>query len=443
MATPQNKELVYNDVLNYLYNSTPLYQQQKRRDIKKMGLEKIAALCKELGYPERRFKAVHIAGTNGKGSTSHALASILQAAGYKTGLYTSPHVTDFRERIRLNGKVISKSYVIDFVHKHKKCFEQIRVSFFEMTVALAFSFFAANKADIAVIEVGLGGRLDATNVLLPEVSIITNISFDHTAILGDTLSKIAYEKAGIIKPYTPVVIGEYHEETATVFEQVATAQKAPLVYAVATYQVDLLAHTQKQLVVEIKKEGKCWLSELIFDGGGLYQCKNIPGILSGVDILTKRGFIIDEQALRLGLSTLKGSTGLLGRWQILSSHPRIIADAAHNRAGIHQVVYQLNQLSYNQLHLIFGMGRKPVKEAMAMLRLLPEQATYYFVQAQAPGSMEIEELKKLASEAGLRGAMYCSAREALEQAKKHVTDPEDMIIITGSIYIIAEVLANK
>lgn len=429
----------YEKTLDYLYTSLPAYQRQGQKAIKKMGLEKITHLCNELGHSEKKFKSIHVAGTNGKGSTSHALASVLQAAGYKTGLYTSPHIKDFRERIRMNGKVISKGYVIDFIHKHRSLFEKVQASFFEMSVALAFSFFAEKKIDIAVIEVGLGGRLDATNIIVPEVAVITNISREHTNILGSTLEKIAFEKAGIIKSNVPVVISEYQQPTASVFEKVVKVKHAALIYASACYQVELVTQRDGYLVVHIRQGEKMWLHDLIFDGGGFYQINNIPGILGAIAVLNKKGWAIQDTTIRSGLSTIKQRTGLLGRWQVVSDEPKVIVDAAHNSAGIKQVIKQLSSLSYNKLHIILGLVKKSIEEITAILNVLPLDATYYFVQAHTPRAMDTKKLVDLASSQGLQGISYNNVHRGLTQAQTNA-NKEDVIFIGGSIYIVAEVL---
>lgn len=380
----------------------------------KADLNNTLDLSEYLNHPEHSFKSIHVAGTNGKGSTSHMLASVLQEAGYKVGLYTSPHLKDFRERIKVNGKMISKRSVSSFVQNHIAFFESKQLSFFEMTVGLAFDYFRKQKIDIAVIEVGMGGRLDSTNVITPEVSVITNIGKDHTQFLGDTLEKIAIEKGGIIKPNIPVVIGETQTETQSVFKEIAAEKQAEIIFAdtqvLSFYPTDLL---------------------------GEYQKKNQKTVLSVLNILKEKQWKITESHIAQGLKQVVENTGLLGRWQILSQCPKIICDTAHNKEGLELVFAQLRKEPYSQLHIILGMvGDKDVNSVLA---IFPKDASYYFCTPNIPRGLPVEILSKKAMEIGLEGASYTSVLEALNRAKSQA-GANDVIYIGGSTFVVAEVL---
>lgn len=390
-----------------------MYQRQGAAAYK-MDLSNIKRLSAYLGNPHTQFKAVHIGGTNGKGSTSHMLASILQEAGYAVGLYTSPHLKDFRERIRINGIPISKQMVIHFIRKHKAFFEAENCSFFEMTVALAFSVFARKKVDIAIIEVGLGGRLDATNIILPELSVITNIGLDHTQFLGNTLEQIAGEKAGIIKRNTPVVIGEYQDETINVFENIATAKNASLHKAYTKAYPDLKS-----------------------DLKGSYQMVNKQTVQCAVEVLMQLGWKIKGEHLKSGLSQVIRNTGILGRWQSLGEDPQLICDTAHNREGLLYVLKQLEEMTYAQLHIVLGVVSD--KKLETILPLFPSSAIYYFCKPDIARGMEANKLRTLGLGYDLKGAVYESVQKALCQAKR-MAEREDLIFIGGSTFVVAEIL---
>jgi dihydrofolate synthase/folylpolyglutamate synthase len=402
----------------------------------KPGLKNILELCELLGNPQHKFKSIHIAGTNGKGSCSHMLASVFQEAGYKTGLFTSPHLKRFTERVRINGKEISEARVVDFVAKYKKDFERIKPSFFEMTVALAFDYFADEKVDFAVIETGLGGRLDSTNIIHPVVSLITNISYDHEKILGATLPLIASEKAGIIKPGTPVVINEMQEEVFEVFHQKAKDLLAPLFVATDTYKVNEYYTQNGKFYGNVYRENKPYMEDLCLDLGGNYQAKNIPGVLMVVEILERSGYYLDKNNVHFGLQKVTGNTGLKGRWQQLAESPLTICDTAHNPSGIEQVVAQLKTLKYKKLHFVFGTVND--KNPQKILKLLPQDAIYYFTKPNIPRGLNAETLLVLGGGQGLFGKVYPSVKEAVSAAKANASK-EDVIFIGGSNFVVAEV----
>ena len=430
----------YQETLDYMYAALPMFQRIGSAAYK-ADLNNTLALCKRLGNPENKFKSIHITGTNGKGSTSHMLASILQAAGLKTGLYTSPHLKDFRERIKINGEMIPQQYVINFVNEHKNYFEELHPSFFEMTVGLAFDYFAKEKVDIAVIEVGLGGRLDSTNVITPEVSVITNISFDHMSLLGDTLEKIAAEKAGIIKPGIPVVIGETQEATAGIFAEKAKQGQSPIVFADVAYSAQSARQKEEgnrlYLYMDVEKEGAVIYTNLQSELLGLYQLKNIPTVLAAVEQLNKKGYALPEITVRMGIKQVVSSTGLLGRWQVLSQRPLVIADTGHNEAGIKEVLMQLNLTPHDRLHLVIGMVND--KDISTVLDLLPKDAEYYFCKANIPRGLPAAELQAAARVRGLQGAAYETVAAALDAAKNKAT-VSDLILIGGSTFTVAEVV---
>lgn len=432
--------LSYQETLDYMYAQLPMFHRIGSAAYK-ADLDNTIALCARLGNPEKKFRSIHVAGTNGKGSTSHLLASILQAAGLKVGLYTSPHLKDFRERIKINGAFISQAYVTEFVSQHKNYFEQLQPSFFEMTVGLAFDYFATEQVDIAVIEVGLGGRLDSTNVIHPEVSLITNISYDHMALLGHTLEKIAGEKAGIIKPHVPVVIGETQPASSPVFRERAAMQQAPLVFADEVYKAvrprQQVKEGQLYLCIDIEKEGKLVYKDLQSELLGLYQLKNIPTVLAAVDLLNQKGFQLTEAIVRKGMQTVIGSTGLLGRWQVLGQEPLIIADTGHNEAGIKEVLAQVKVTPHQRLHMVIGMVND--KDISGVLGLLPNDAIYYFCKANIPRALPANELQRLAQEKGLLGTVHDTVAAALQAAKNKAT-PGDLILIGGSTFTVAEVV---
>lgn len=429
----------YQETLDYLFSQLPMFQRIGSAAYK-ANLDNTVAICKLLSNPENKFKSVHIAGTNGKGSTSHFLASILQSAGLKVGLYTSPHLKDFRERIKINGVPIPKQCVIDFVEKYKTDFEKIEPSFFEMTIGLAFDYFRLQKVDIAVIEVGLGGRLDSTNVITPELSIITNISVDHTALLGDTLQKIAIEKAGIIKPGIPVVIGESQTESKIIFIEKAKKNNATLIFADRIFNATNVHHSQNNklhLAMDIEKEGQLLYKNLESELLGLYQQKNIPTVLSAVEVLNSKGYHISDGNIREGIKNVIKQTGLLGRWQILSHNPLVIADTGHNEAGIKEVLNQIKSTPHCQLHFVLGMVND--KDISAILSLLPKDARYYFCKAGIPRALDDEELATKAKGAELKGEAFGTVSNALAIAIGNAK-PDDLVFVGGSTFTVAEVI---
>lgn len=409
----------YQDTLDYLYNSTPMFQQVGAGAYK-AGLENTWALDEHFGYPHRSYRTIHIAGTNGKGSCSHTLAAILQHAGYRVGLYTSPHLIDFRERIRVNGQPVPEEYVVRFVEEERGFFEPLHPSFFELTTAMAFRYFAEEKVDVAVIEVGLGGRLDCTNVIRPDLSIITNISMDHVQFLGDTLEKIAGEKAGIIKPGVPVVIGETTPETRPVFLKKAREERAPIYFA-------------EEEVQELHPD---WDYEL----KGAYQVKNRRTLLAALPLLRGVGYRIREEDVRAGFARVVELTGLMGRWQQLQEHPSLVCDTGHNVGGIAYVAGQLRQQACRQLHIVIGMVND--KDIRGVLALLPREAVYYFTQASVKRALPAAELARLAAEAGLKGDCFPDVPSAVRAAQKKSL-PEDFIFVGGSTFIVADLLANR
>ncbi|GAB2469186.1 folylpolyglutamate synthase [Hymenobacter qilianensis] len=430
--------MTYAETLAYLYEQLPMFQRVGAAGYKE-GLGNTEVLAEALGHPERRFRSVHVAGTNGKGSSSHMLAAVLQAAGYKVGLYTSPHLREFTERIKINGQELPPSYLVAFVEQWRPLFEEVKPSFFEMCVALAFQYFAEEKVDIAIVEVGLGGRLDSTNIITPLVSLITNISFDHQALLGDTLPLIAAEKAGIIKPGVPVVISQTQPEVAAVFEEKAHRLAAPLTFADQQYQVEKNAPQSSDTETQrftIKLHELPVLNELEIGLLGEYQRFNLPGVLAVLADLQRQGFQIPESAVRQGLSQVSQLTGLRGRWSIIGRRPLVVCDTAHNEAGLRLVTAQLAQLKYHQLHVVLGVVND--KDVTKMLTLLPPTATYYFCQASIPRALPAAELAERAAVVGLRGAIYGPVAAAVKAARA-AAGPDDVVFIGGSTFVVAEV----
>jgi len=403
----------------------------------KKDLHNTIALCNSLGNPETTFKTIHIAGTNGKGSTSHMIAAILQEAGYKTGLYTSPHIKDFRERIRINGEMIDKDFVIDFTEQTRKLSEDIQPSFFELTVAMAFEYFAENEVDIAVIETGLGGRLDSTNVINPVLSIITNIGFDHVNILGDTLPAIASEKAGIIKYKTPVVIGETHPETLPVFMAKANEQQAYLQLASDKYSVKHIENKGAFLVCEITDHLNKKTEKYILGLAGSYQSKNLCTVLTAIDTLNKINFTITQSVIQKALQDVKSLTGLKGRWDLVRNNPVVILDVGHNEDGIRQVLQQL-KANYPNSRFHFVLGFVNDKDITGILELFPKNARYYFTNAHIPRALPYKKLQELAAEKSLPGNGFDDVNNAIKSAIDHA-EIEDVIMVCGSFFIIAEV----
>ncbi|HMB62506.1 MAG TPA: folylpolyglutamate synthase/dihydrofolate synthase family protein [Eudoraea sp.] len=403
--------MTYQETVDWMFAQLPMYQRIGKGALN-AKLDNIRALAKRLGHPQTKFKSIHVAGTNGKGSSSHMLASVLQEAGYKVGLYTSPHLKDFRERIKVNGKPVGEPFVIQFIAENKAYFDTNNLSFFEMTVGMAFEFFARQKVDIAIIEVGLGGRLDATNIILPEVSLITNIGLDHMDTLGDTLLKITREKAGIIKMGVPVVISEYQEEIAPIFKSIAKRQHADLVFADKT----------------IKDTYKTALT-------GNYQSRNVKGVVAALQQL--KGFTIDKDHIRAGLENVIANTGIMGRWQVLQEDPKVICDTGHNSEGLSIVLSQLVQQKYRQLHIVLGFVRE--KNLDAILPLFPGKALYYFSQPDVPRGLDVKILEASAIKYGLHGESYASVPLALQEALQKA-EKDDLVFVGGSTFTVAEVV---
>ncbi|WP_162052496.1 bifunctional folylpolyglutamate synthase/dihydrofolate synthase [Pontibacter pamirensis] len=427
--------MTYQECLDYLYQQLPMFHRIGNAAFKK-SLDNIIALCEALGQPQHQFKTVHVAGTNGKGSSSHMLAAVLQESGYKTGLYTSPHLKSFTERVRVNGQEVPEGYVADFVEQHKSLFESIQPSFFEMTVALAFKYFADEQVDIAVIEVGLGGRLDSTNIIMPEVSLITNIGYDHQALLGDTISAIATEKAGIIKKDIPAVISTRQLEAQEVFEAKAEEAGAPLYFAQDLFRVELTEASNERQVFQVYREEKSFLPGLELDLGGLYQKYNLPGVLQTLVLLHEKGYNITHTSLRKGLANTKAITGLKGRWQVISRNPLTICDTGHNEDGIKQIVKQLEALKPKHVHMVFGVVND--KDVTSILKLLPPQYTYYFCQANIPRALPVGDLQEKALNEGLSGQTFSSVPDAVKAAKANAA-PDEVIFIGGSTFVVAEI----
>jgi dihydrofolate synthase/folylpolyglutamate synthase len=425
----------YSEVIEYLYNQYPAFQKVGARAFKP-GLDntlRLDAICRS---PRRSFKTIHVAGTNGKGSVSHTLASILQASGYRVGLHTSPHLVSFRERIRVNGEMISEKAVVSFVEQIKDVANEIKPSFFELTMMMAFDYFRSQKVDVAVIEVGLGGRMDSTNIIKPQLSVITNIGLDHTMFLGETVEEIATEKAGIIKSKTPVIIGEYDKRTAPIFRDKAKEVGAPITFAadeVTMKSIDTIGEWD-HYVIEYKNKQ---VIEVDFSLTGLCQQKNILTILAAVEQLRAIGYKISIFQLMIGLETVQDSTGLMGRWQKIATEPDTIVDTGHNEHGIRLVAEQLKRTHYDTIHIVWGMAND--KHPESVLPLLPRNAKYYFTRANIERALSEEDLAQEAMKCGLRGQTFKTVALALENAKKNA-GLNDLIFIGGSNYVVAEVL---
>ena len=428
--------MTYQQTIDYLFSRLPMFQRVGAAAYK-ANLDNTISICKALGNPEKKIKCVHVAGTNGKGSSSHMLAAILQQAGYKTGLYTSPHLIDFRERIKINGKLIPKTDVVKFVENYKTIFEDIEPSFFEWTVGLAFHYFAEQEVDVAIIEVGLGGRLDSTNVIKPQCCLITNIGFDHVNLLGNTLPLIAAEKAGIIKEKIPVVISQTQLDVLSVFNTKAQSLKAPIIFADKQYKI--LSHDFQDglLCVELLEKITNNTQHYKLDLTGTYQLKNLQGVLSCINSLKQKGFLIEDENVLYALKHVKKLTGLMGRWQILSEKPLIIADTGHNEDGITEVVKNIERYSYKKLHMIIGVVND--KDVTSILKLLPKNATYYFCKANIPRALPEKELFDLAKQHDLKGKKFASVALALSEAKK-VAKADDLIFIGGSTFTVADAI---
>jgi dihydrofolate synthase/folylpolyglutamate synthase len=427
----------YSEVTEWLFSQLPMYHRVGKSAYK-ADLDNSRLLDKHFGFPHRNFHSIHIAGTNGKGSVSNMLAAVLQEAGYKVGLYTSPHLVDFRERIRINGEMISKKDVVDFIEKNKQYFEELKPSFFEMTVAMAFDYFSKQDIQVAIVETGLGGRLDSTNIIDPVLSVITNISFDHMDLLGDTIEKIAIEKAGIIKPGIPVVIGEKDKETRKTFEDKAAEVGTKVFFANDYFQVpySILSNDGRQYF-QVLKGKKVAYPELFSDLLGFVQRKNLPVVLEVLELLKMRDWHISDENIYNGLANIQGLTGFSGRWEIIGRNPKTVIDTGHNIDGIRQVVYQVENTRYKKLHIVYGAVND--KEIDKILQVLPKDATYYFTNAKIPRALDAKMLAAKAAFYGLQGSIHDSVAAALAAARKSAHS-DDLILITGSTYVVAEVV---
>jgi len=426
----------YSETLDFLYSKLPMFTRIGEAALKK-DLHNTLALCESLGNPQDTFKTIHIAGTNGKGSTSHMLAAILQKAGYKTGLYTSPHLKDFRERIKINGKMLPKAFVSAFVKQESKIINRVQPSFFEVTVAMAFSYFAIEEVDVAIIEVGLGGRLDSTNIIHPELSLITNISLDHTNILGNSIKEIAFEKAGIIKTAVPAILSEYTDESKPVFIEKANEVGTSLTFASEIYHLESIRNETNQVVVDVFRNKELIYKELALDLTGSYQQHNILGVVAAVDQLNQSGFKISKADVYAALSQVKKLTGLNGRWQTLSTAPLVICDTGHNVAGITEVLKNIEATPFEQLHMVIGMVKD--KDISNILRLLPKNAIYYFTQPDLERALPAETLQSQAAAFDLKGTAYPQVKTALAAAKEKAK-AKDLVFVGGSTFVVAEVL---
>ncbi len=432
--------MTYQQTIEHLYTQLPMFSRIGAIAYKE-DLHNTIALCNAIGNPQNKFRSIHIAGTNGKGSTSHMLAAIFQQAGYKTGLYTSPHLKDFRERIKINGEMVSEAFVVAFVESTLAITEAVQPSFFELTVAMAFEYFANEKVDIAIIETGLGGRLDSTNIITPLLSVITNIGYDHINILGDTLEKISFEKAGIIKPKVPVVVGEYLDVTKPVFLQKGIEKNAPVYFSEDELTILEVHATSDQLYCTIKNNNTDLAETYILDLPGLYQAKNLRTVLSALTILQEKGFDIKAPDQKEALANIKKLTGLHGRWEVVAEHPLIVLDVAHNEDGMKQVLQQVQSHKATVsnsagIHFIIGMVKD--KEVTKVLSMLPADAHYYFTNAHIPRALPAVELQEKAATYNLTGSVYNTVMEAI-LAAKNVSTGDDLIIVCGSVFLVGEV----
>ena len=448
----------YQETLDYLFNSLPMFQRVGASAFRK-DLGSTIALCNHLGNPEKKFNSIHVAGTNGKGSSSHSLAAIFQSAGYKTGLYTSPHLKSFTERIRINGQEISPELVVQFVEENKSFLDELKPSFFEMTVGMAFWHFAEQEVDIAIIEVGMGGNFDSTNIITPELSLITNIGFDHVQFLGDTLPLIAGEKAGIIKKDVPVVISETHEETKAVFLEKAKAMNAPITFADQNWKASKESeedgkanfsiqsfNQSEELKWSVKTQTSAYSAKthtkaqnsfkLTFGLNGNYQKFNLPGILESVAQMRQMGWNLPTEVVLEGLKNVTELTGLKGRWQTLSSNPTVICDTGHNEAGFREILSQLETYNFEKLWLVLGMVQD--KDISKVLSMLPKSANYVFCEAKLPRALPADQLAEKAVSAGLKGEVIPDINEALAFARKNAAE-DDLIFVGGSTFVVAEI----
>ena len=432
--------ITYQQTIDYLFSRLPMFSRIGIAAFKK-DLTNTKKLCDFLDNPQEKFKSIHIAGTNGKGSVSHMLAAILQTAGYKTGLYTSPHLKDFRERIKIDGNMCSEEFVVDFTKRIKPIIEEIDPSFFEITVAMAFDFFATQKVDVAIIETGLGGRFDSTNIITPELSVITNIGWDHMNILGDSLEQIAYEKAGIIKQNIPVVVGDVLPETETIFQHVATENNAPLHIADRQaigwrWEKPAQCSGRHELVVEVAQKNKTDHQLYHLDLPGIYQTKNLVTVLESCAQLQQLGWNVEESDIKTGLRFAKKLTDLHGRWEIIHQHPLVVLDVAHNQDGIKMLMEQVEVTEHEHLHIIFGIVKD--KEIEKILVLFPRLADFYFTQADIPRAVPAQTLQKEAEHFGLKGKTYANVNAAIKIALSRASK-EDLILICGSVFLVGEV----
>ena len=452
--------MTYSETLDYLFNSLPMYHRIGQAAYK-ADITNTVSLMHHLGNPERRFRSIHVAGTNGKGSVSHMLASILMQAGYKVGLYTSPHLVDFRERIRINGAMIPQEEVTRFVELHKDYMHGLQLSFFEMTVGLAFDYFATQQVDVAVVEVGMGGRLDSTNVITPDLSIITNIGFDHTQFLGNTLPLIAGEKAGIIKPGVPVVIGESHPETRPVFEKKAAEMGAPIYFADDNYRIiaqpeppSLQSSDLRFTVEKLKVESGKWKVEknpsaaalnvtgdtpaqLTTPLSGSYQLKNLATLFQALELLPTVGYTISPDNIRNGIARVVQDTGLHGRWEKMDEHPLTICETAHNADGVRAMLQKLGEIPYHHLHLIYGCVND--KDFRSILQMLPhDRTTYYYTQPSVPRALPVAQLAEAAASCGMAGEAFSQVADAIRAARANADPRHDLVLVTGSIFLVAD-----
>lgn len=427
--------MTYPETIEYMYSRLPMFSNLGSSAMKS-GFNNIYKLCELLGQPHQDGIFIHVAGTNGKGSVSHFLASVLMEAGYKTGLYTSPHLQDFRERIKIDGNMVSEDEIIRIIEFLKPAIEELKPSFFEITVAMAFHHFKKNKVDISVIETGLGGRLDSTNIIKPILSVITNIGYDHVNILGNTLPQIAAEKAGIIKPNTPVVISEKQNEVAEVFIETAKDKKAPLFFAGNHFMVETWKYVEHELQIALSEKNKTDHLVYSLDISGQYQTKNLPGVLESIRQLRNLGFEISETAIANGLKKVRKNTGLHGRWETIHLHPRIVLDVAHNESGIRELLKQLEVTTYHHLHIILGMVKD--KDVDAALKLLPKNANYYFTNAAIPRALSGEALQLKAAQQQLKGKVFSNVNEAIKEVRNHA-NADDLILVCGSVFLVGEV----
>lgn len=429
----------YEETIDYLFSALPMYQRIGAAAYK-TDITNTVKLMDALGNPHRNFRTIHVAGTNGKGSVSHLLASVLQNSGLKVGLYTSPHLLDFRERIRVNGKMIPKENVVDFVENHQLALNEIQPSFFEMTVGMAFEHFSNEKIDVAVVEVGMGGRLDSTNIISPDLSVITNIGFDHTQFLGNTLEAIAGEKAGIIKHGTPVVIGETQPETAPVFLEKARKENAPITFADQNFKITKIIEDTDWLTVDISSaDGKTKYGNLRSALTGAYQRKNIITVMEAVGKLREMGYRITEENVTKAFENVILQTGFMGRWQVISKNPLTVCETAHNKDGISYLHQKLESLKFNRLHIVYGCVND--KDYNTIMDLMPKDATYYFCKPSVPRGLDVETMKNAATWHGLVGEAYPNISEALQAARNQAT-ADDMILVTGSIFLVADALGT-